>query len=103
MEGKCHQSRSRSISQAKNSKTKPRDENRFSFEKKRQQNGRQQRGSIMRKQKKLEEVKHHQLNKDDMQLTIENIMLLSGHGQQCIFAELEIKWGDYNIVSCPTK
>ena len=44
----------------------------------------QQRGSIMRKQKKKrEEVNkaHHQLNKDDMQLTIENIMLLSG--RQC--------------------
>ena len=79
MEGKCHQSRSRSISQAKNPKTKPRDENRFSFEKKRQQNGRQQRGSIMRKQKKFEEGKHlKHVNKDDMQLTIENIMLLSG-------------------------
>jgi len=82
MEGKCHQSRSRSISQAKNSKTKPRDENRFSFEKKRQQNGRQQRGSIMRKQKKFEEGKHlKHVNKDDMQLTIENIMLLSGGGE----------------------
>lgn len=42
----------------------------------------QQRGSIMRKQKKKKreeegEVRHH-VNKDDMQLTIENIMLLSG-------------------------
>ena len=39
----------------------------------------QQRGSIMRKQKKFEEGKHlKHVNKDDMQLTIENIMLLSG-------------------------
>ena len=91
MEGKCHQSRSRSV--AKNPKPKQRDTSRFSFEKKQQNgssssNGRQQRqqqqqqqGSIMRKQKKKrEEVNkaHHQLNKDDMQLTIENIMLLSG-------------------------
>ena len=42
----------------------------------------QQRGSIMRKQKKKKreeegEVRHN-VNKDDMQLTIENIMLLSG-------------------------
>ena len=91
MEGKYHQSRSRSISHAKNPKPRG-EENRFSFEKqKKHQNGsssssgRQQRqqkrgGSIMRKkQKKFEEGgKQHQLNKDDMQLTIENIMLLSG-------------------------
>ena len=90
MEGKYHQSRSRSISHAKNPKPRG-EENRFSVEKqKKHQNGsssssgRQQRqqkrgGSIMRKkQKKLEEGKQHQLNKDDMQLTIENIMLLSG-------------------------
>ena len=89
MEGKSHQSRPRSIS--KNPKKgKPREENRFSFEKKRHQSQRQERGSIMRKQKKFEGGKHHQLNKDDMQLTIENIMLLSGI--DCI-----VRMHDYSI------
>ena len=105
MEGRLQQS-SRSRPVAK--KPKPRDENRFSFDNKKvwiatiivminiivkvwgkdgnsSNTGRhekQQRGSIMRKQKKKKreeegEVRHN-VNKDDMQLTIENIMLLSG-------------------------